>query len=57
MNILRTVVNYAFSLALNLDSRVAQARNRSLRLLAFAPCSRGPWLTQNFPIYNRSKYT
>ena len=54
--ILRTVVNYDFSLALNIDSRIAQARNRTLLLLAFAPCSRGPWFTQNFPIANRSKY-
>ena len=30
--ILRTVVNYDFSLALNIDSRVAQARNRTLLL-------------------------
>ncbi len=55
-SILRTVVNYDFSLALNLDSRVAQARNRTWLLLAFAPCSRCPGLTQNFPIDNRSKY-
>ncbi len=54
--ILRTVVNYDFSLALNIDSRVTQARNRTWLLLAFAPCSRCLWLTQNFPIYNRSKY-
>ncbi len=54
--ILRTVVNYDFSLALNIDRRVAQACNRTLLLLALAPCSRCPGLTQNFPIYNRSKY-
>ena len=54
--ILRTVVNYDFSLALNIASCVAQACNSTLLLLAFAPCSRCPWLTQNFPTYNRSKY-
>ncbi len=54
--ILRTVVNYDFSLALNIDSRIAQARNRTWLLLGFAPCSPCPGLTQNFPIYNRSKY-
>ncbi len=55
--ILRTVVNYDFSLALNIDSRVAQARNRTLLLFAFVPRSRCPGFTQNFPIYNRSKYS
>ncbi len=53
---LRRIVNYDFSLSPNLASRVAQARKRTLLLLSFAPCSRCPWLTQNFPIYNRSKY-
>ena len=33
--ILRTVVNYDFSLALNIDGRVAQARNRTLLLREF----------------------
>ncbi len=47
--ILRTVVNYDFSPALNIDRRIAQALNRTLLLLAFAPCSRCPWLTQNSP--------
>ncbi len=47
--ILRTVENYAFSLALNIDSGVAQARNRTLLLTRFRALLSMSMVHRKFP--------
>ncbi len=48
-NILRTVVNYYFSLALNIDSRVAQVRNRTLAITHLHALLSMPMAHPKFP--------
>ena len=48
-SILRTVVNYDVSLALNIDSRVAQARNRNLAITRLRALLSMPTAHPKFP--------
>ena len=54
-NIPCAVINCVFSLALDVDSCVAQLGNISI-LPAFAPCSQRPVLTEKSAIYARARY-